>query len=93
MATTPSSLRMIKNATRFEAGPNRICLMGHCEGATVAGAVLINGRYRLDYDPADPSARGMYAHFGADPAVPQLLLDPAHSRWSQGISVPGHRRV
>lgn len=34
----------------------------------VAGAVLISGRYRLEYDPADPNARNMQAYFGDDPA-------------------------
>jgi acetyl esterase len=38
------------------------------EGPGVAGAVLLSGRYRLEYDPADPSARGMQAYFGNDPA-------------------------
>ena len=38
------------------------------EGPGVAGAVLISGRYRLVYDPADPFGRNMQAYFGADPA-------------------------
>ncbi len=37
-------------------------------GPGVAGAVLISGRYRLEYDPADPSGRNMQAYFGDDPA-------------------------
>ena len=38
------------------------------DGTGIAGAVLISGRYRVDYDPADPSGRGMQAYFGDDPA-------------------------
>jgi len=36
------------------------------EGPGVAGAVLISGRYRLDYDPKDPNGRNMQAYFGDD---------------------------
>jgi acetyl esterase len=36
------------------------------EGLGVAGAVLISGRYRLEYDPADPNAKNMQAYFGTD---------------------------
>jgi acetyl esterase len=38
------------------------------EGPSIAGAVLISGRYRLEYDPADPNSRNMQAYFGDDPA-------------------------
>jgi len=38
------------------------------EGPGVAGAVLISGRYRIHYDPADPNARNVQAYFGADEA-------------------------
>src|SRR5262249_58290345 len=36
------------------------------EGPGVAGAVLISGRYRLAYDPADPNGKNMQAYFGED---------------------------
>ena len=37
-------------------------------GPGVTGVVLMSGRYRLEYVPADPNARNMQAYFGADPA-------------------------
>lgn len=37
-------------------------------GAGIAGAVLISGRYRIDYDAADPNGRNMLAYFGDDAA-------------------------
>ena len=36
------------------------------EGAGVAGAVLISGRYDVAYDPADPNGANMQAYFGND---------------------------
>ena len=36
------------------------------DGPGVAGAVLISGRYRLEYDPNDPNGKNMQAYFGAD---------------------------
>jgi acetyl esterase/lipase len=35
-------------------------------GPGVAGTVLISGRYRLSYDPADPNGKAMQAYFGED---------------------------
>jgi acetyl esterase/lipase len=35
-------------------------------GPGIAGTVLISGRYRIDYDPADPNGRNMQAYFGDD---------------------------
>jgi acetyl esterase len=35
-------------------------------GPGVAGTVLISGRYRLSYDPADPNGKAMQAYFGDD---------------------------
>ena len=35
-------------------------------GPGVVGAVLISGRYRLQYNPADPNGRNMQAYFGED---------------------------
>ena len=37
------------------------------DGPGIAGAVLMSGRYRVDYDPADPNGRNMQAYFGDDP--------------------------
>jgi len=37
-------------------------------GAGIAGAVLISGRYRIDYRPGDPNGRNMQAYFGDDPS-------------------------
>jgi len=36
------------------------------EGPGVAGAVLISGRYRLEYNPSDPNGKNMQAYFGDD---------------------------
>jgi acetyl esterase/lipase len=36
------------------------------DGPGVAGAVLISGRYRLAYDPADPNGKNMQTYFGDD---------------------------
>src|SRR5262249_52477442 len=33
------------------------------DGPGIAGAVLISGRYRVEYDPADPNSRNMQAYF------------------------------
>jgi acetyl esterase/lipase len=33
-------------------------------GPGVRGAILISGRYRLEFDPADPNGRNMQAYFG-----------------------------
>ena len=38
------------------------------DGSGIAGAVLISGRYRLEYDKADPNGRNMQAYFGDDAA-------------------------
>ena len=38
------------------------------DGPGIAGAVLISGRYRVDYDPADPNGHNMQAYFGDDPS-------------------------
>jgi acetyl esterase/lipase len=35
-------------------------------GSGVASTVLISGRYRLSYDPADPNGKAMQAYFGED---------------------------
>src|SRR5262249_26916088 len=36
------------------------------EGPGVAGAVLISGRSRLEYQPNDPNGKNMQAYFGED---------------------------
>lgn len=38
-------------------------------GPGVAGAVLVSGRYRLEYNAADPNAANMQAYFGKDGAA------------------------
>jgi acetyl esterase len=35
-------------------------------GPGVAGAVLLSGRYRIQYDPNDPNGKAMQAYFGED---------------------------
>jgi len=55
-------------------------------GPGVAGAVLISGRYRLIYDPADPFARNMQAYFGEDPAQYENRSPISHIR--DGAHVP-----
>lgn len=36
------------------------------DGPGLSGAVLISGRYRIRYNPADPNGRNVQAYFGAD---------------------------
>jgi acetyl esterase/lipase len=54
-------------------------------GPGVAGAVLISGRYRVNYDPSDPNARNMQAYFGEDASVYSARSPITHIRES---SVP-----
>lgn len=56
------------------------------DGPGIAGAVLISGRYRLDYDPADPNGRNMQAYFGDDPAQYPNRSPITHIR--DGAKVP-----
>ena len=56
------------------------------EGPGVAGAVLISGRYRLVYNPADPYGRNMQTYFGTDPAQYQNRSTINHIR--DGARVP-----
>ena len=37
------------------------------EGPGIEGAILISGRYKVEYDPADPNGANMQAYFGTDP--------------------------
>ena len=39
------------------------------DGAGIAGAVLMSGRYNVDYNPADPNGKNMQAYFGEDASV------------------------
>jgi acetyl esterase/lipase len=56
------------------------------DGPGVAGAVLISGRYRLDYDPADPNGRNMQAYFGDDASQYPTRSPITHIR--DGARVP-----
>ena len=55
-------------------------------GPGVAGAVLISGRYRLDYDPADPNGKNMQAYFGDDASTYAARSPISHIR--DGARVP-----
>jgi len=55
-------------------------------GPDIAGAVLISGRYRIDYDPADPNARNMQAYFGDDASLYATRSPITHIR--DGVRVP-----
>ena len=56
------------------------------DGPAIAGAVLISGRYRVDYDPADPNGRNMQAYFGDDPSQYSNRSPITHIR--DGAKVP-----
>jgi acetyl esterase len=56
------------------------------QGPGVAGAVLISGRYRLVYDPADPFGRNMQAYFGEDPSQYKSRSTINHIR--DGVRIP-----
>jgi acetyl esterase/lipase len=55
-------------------------------GPGIAGAVLISGRYRVDYDPADPDGRNMQAYFGDDASQYASRSPITHIR--DGLPVP-----
>jgi acetyl esterase len=55
-------------------------------GPGIAGAVLISGRYRIDYDPADPNGRNMQAYFGDDASQYVSRSPITHIR--DGLPVP-----
>jgi len=48
--------------------------------------VLISGRYRVDYDPADPNGRNMQAYFGDDASQYANRSPITHIR--DGVPVP-----
>ena len=52
----------------------------------MAGAVLISGRYRLQYDPADPNGKNMQAYFGEDASTYSARSPITHIR--DGAPVP-----
>ncbi len=56
------------------------------DGPGVAGAVLISGRYRVEYDPTDPNARNMQSYFGSDATQYANRSPINHIR--DGIKVP-----
>jgi acetyl esterase len=56
------------------------------DGPGIAGAVLISGRYRVEYDPADPNGRNMQAYFGDDPSQYAARSPITHLR--DGAKVP-----
>lgn len=55
-------------------------------GPGIAGAVLISGRYRIDYNPADPNGRNMQAYFGDDASQYASRSPITHIR--DGVPVP-----
>jgi acetyl esterase/lipase len=55
-------------------------------GPGIAGAVLISGRYRIGYDPADPNGRNMQAYFGEDASQYANRSPITHIR--DGLPVP-----
>jgi len=48
--------------------------------------VLISGRYRIDYDPADPNGRNMQAYFGDDAS--QYVSRSPINHIRDGLPVP-----
>jgi acetyl esterase len=55
-------------------------------GPGIAGAVLISGRYRLEYDPNDPNGKNMQAYFGEDASQYATRSPITHIR--DGARVP-----
>ncbi len=56
------------------------------DGPGVAGAVVMSGRYRLEYDPADPNAKNMQAYFGEDSSAYPVRSPITHIK--QAVRVP-----
>ena len=56
------------------------------DGPGIAGAVLMSGRYRLEYDPADPNAKNMQAYFGEDSSAYSVRSPITHIK--QAVRVP-----
>jgi acetyl esterase len=57
------------------------------DGTGVSGAVLISGRYRLEYDPADPNGKNMQAYFGDDASQYAARSPVTHIRDSVKVPV------
>jgi acetyl esterase/lipase len=56
-------------------------------GPGVSGAVLISGRYRLEYDPADPNGKNMQAYFGEDGSAYPARSPVTHIRDGERVPV------
>jgi acetyl esterase len=56
-------------------------------GPGVSGAVLISGRYRLEYDPADPNGKNMQAYFGEDSSAYAARSPITHIRDGERVPV------
>lgn len=56
-------------------------------GPGVSGAVLISGRYRLEYDPADPNGKNMQASFGEDSSAYPARSPVTHIRDGERVPV------
>jgi acetyl esterase len=56
-------------------------------GPGVSGAVLISGRYRLEYDPADPNGKNMQAYFGEDGSAYVARSPITHIRDGERVPV------
>jgi acetyl esterase len=57
------------------------------DGPGVAGAALISGRYRLEYDPADPNGKNMQAYFGEDASAYSARSPITHIRDAARVPV------
>jgi acetyl esterase len=55
-------------------------------GPGIVGAVLISGRYRIEYNPADPNGRNIQTYFGEDPTQYAARSPIVHIR--DGTRVP-----
>jgi acetyl esterase len=56
-------------------------------GPGVSGAVLISGRYRLEYDPNDPNGKNMQAYFGEDSSAYANRSPVTHIRDGERVPV------
>jgi acetyl esterase/lipase len=56
------------------------------DGPGVVGAVLISGRYRVEYDPKDPNGKNMQAYFGED--VSQYPNRSVINHINDGMKIP-----
>jgi carboxylesterase type B len=62
------------------------------EGPGIEGAILISGRYKVEYDPADPNGANMQAYFGTDPPSLRVsFIDQPHSRKYENANLPGYQ--